>query len=101
MAIQVVIPVDKQAVEIENRSMHTYLGDANSADAYSSYKALQDATKALNICKGMHRVLSNLGLTEEKEIVGEDIKRIEAKIQSIYEEKKEKYGFGWKGGTSC
>lgn len=100
MAMQIVTTVDKNAVLIENQRMYAYLNEANRVNARTTFKALQDATRALNICKGMYEVLNNLGLTEEKNLVGEDIARIEAKIQNIYEEKRRKQLPQWKGGNT-
>lgn len=88
LAIQIVVTVDKKAVQIENQRMFIYLNEVNRVEPHSTYKKLQDATMALNICRGMYEVLNNLGLTEENNFVGEDIIRVEAKIQNIYEEKR-------------
>jgi hypothetical protein len=96
MATQNVLLVDKDAADIQNRRMHVYLDEANRVDAYNSFKALHEATRALNICRGMFEALNGLGLIEAENIVKDDISRIESKIENIYEEKRSKHLPRWR-----
>lgn len=76
--------------------MHKYLYEANSVDINSSFKAIDDAFRALYIAKGFHNALNGVELLGEGNTVAEDIERIEAKLNYIKEEKRRKNGMGWK-----
>lgn len=96
MANQLLIADDKVAVIQQNKNMYEQLNNANRVSQDSTYADLRDALMALNICRGMYKVLDGLGLTEEKNFVAEDIKRVEAKIDSILEEKRRKDRPKWR-----
>jgi len=94
--IQIVIPVDKDAVTVQIKRMHKYLQSANSIGAGSSIKDLQEALRVLCIAKGSYNVLKGFGLLADGITVSDDIDRIENKINGIMEEKYRSKGIVWK-----
>ncbi len=97
MQKETVCLVRRQDVITSECRMQDHLRDANIVSINSTYKALSDATRALHIATGFYRVLDGLGLLEEKQMVKEDIERIEQKIVGILEEKRRTH-VPWKGG---
>lgn len=88
--------VARKDVVAQECIMQDFLRDANGVNVNSTYKALSDANRALHIATGFYKVLDGLGLLEEKQMVKEDIERIEQKIIDILEEKR-RYDFPrWK-----
>lgn len=90
MAMQIIIPVDKAAAREQISQLMTLLICANGATSRSTYTNVSKARDALLEVRGMHRVLNGLDLISEQSTIGEDIARIEAKIQDIYEGKRRK-----------
>jgi len=91
--IQIVIPVDKDAVTVQIKRMHKYLQSANSIGSDSSIKDLQEAWRVLCIAKGSYHVLKGFGLLDGNM---DDIDRIENKINGILEERYRSKGIVWK-----
>ncbi len=85
----------KDVIKSECR-MQDHIRDANMVSTSSTYRALSDATRALHIATGFYRVLDGLGLLETKQMVKEDIERIEQKIADILKEKQRTH-IPWKG----
>ncbi len=96
MAMQIVIPVDNAAVKEQRSYLMTLLTYANDVAPHSTYVKVNKTKEALYEAKGMYRVLNSLELIREQSIIGEDIDRIEAKIQGIYEEKRRKEYPKWR-----
>jgi hypothetical protein len=69
---------------------------ANDIRTDSTYVKVSKAKEALYEGKGMYRVLNSLRLLDEKSVIGEDIDRIETKINNIYEEKRRKEYPKWR-----
>lgn len=90
MPNEIMYTVTKEAVVIQDKRMHRYLSAANSANERNTYAALNDAYRTLNIARGFYEALNGLGLLEERNMVGEDIERIEKKIRDLQEEKHRK-----------
>ena len=87
---EILYSVKQSDVIIQDKRMHRYLADANLVDERSTRKALNDAYRALHIARGFYEVLNGLGLLNEHNMVGEDIERIEQKIQEIMAERNRK-----------
>ncbi len=90
MAMQIVTTVDRAAAREQISQLMTLLICANGATSRSTYTNVSKARDALFEAKGMYRVLNGLDLISEQSTIGEDIDRIEAKIQDIYEGKRRK-----------
>lgn len=88
MAMQIVIPVDKNASKAQISQLLMLLRLANDIHKNSTYVKVNKAKEALYEAKGMYRILRSLKILEESSLIGEDIDRIESKIQNIYEEKR-------------
>lgn len=92
MAMQIIIPVDKSAAREQISQLMTLLICANGATLRSTYANVSKARDALCMAKGMYHVLDGLDLIREQSTIGEDIARIEAKVQGIWEKKlREEY----------
>ena len=96
MAMQIVIPVDKAAAKAQISQLLMLLRSANDVHKNNSYVKINKAKEALYEAKGMYRILNSLKLLAESSLIGEDIDRIEAKIQIIYEEKRRNDFPKWK-----
>ncbi len=88
MPNEILYTVPKEAVVIQDKRMHRYLGAANSANTRSTQAELIDAYRVLNIARGFYQALNGLGLLDPQNMVGEDIERVEKKILELQKEKK-------------
>jgi hypothetical protein len=96
MPNEILYSVSKDAVVIQDKRMHRLLAEANSTDERSTYRALNDAYRALNIARGFYEALNGLGLLEIQNLVGEDIERIEKKINDILDSKRRRDTLKWR-----
>lgn len=94
--MQIVMTIDKNAARAQISQLLMLLRSANDVHKDSTYVRVNKAKDTLYEAKGMHRVLSELKVLDEASLIGEDIERIEIKIQSIYEEKRRKEYPKWR-----
>lgn len=89
----------KEDVTIQNKRMHKYLYQANQVAPGSLMKDIQAAFRYLCLAKGFYYALNGLGLLSAGNRTGEDIIRIENKINGLMGEKLRQKGIVWKGET--
>lgn len=96
MQNEILLTAMKEKALIQNKRMHKYLYEANSADINSSFKQIEESFHSLYIAKGFYQSLVNLGLLDNGDTVVENIERIEAKLLYVKEEKRRNLGMGFK-----
>jgi len=96
MPNEILIIVSKDALTIQIKRMHKYISEANEVNNNSSYESLNFAKLTLANGRGIYICLKGLGLLSEDEITGENIDRVQKKIDYILEEKRRKDLPKWK-----
>lgn len=90
MANQLLLTVDKGAVQSVKDSLRDYINKANAINPEITYVALRRAEEWLQRAKAIHKTLKVLDLLDEASVTEEDLERTENKLRDILEEKRRK-----------
>lgn len=87
----ILVGVDKPAVQKQITKLHDYLAKANAVSESNAFTEINGARNMLFMAKGIFSVLLDLKLLPNCHALGEDIQRIEAKHEYILEQKRRNF----------
>lgn len=91
MISNIVIAVEKDAILEQIDCLNAYLQVATNIGVDDTYARITMASKYLHMAKGLHQALFKFKVLSNWRETGEDINRIEAKIDFIRAEKNKFY----------
>jgi hypothetical protein len=85
---EILYTVKQEATSILIKRMNKYISEANEVNSDSAYESLRFARLTLANSRGIYICLKGLGLLSKDEVIGENIDRVQQKIEDILDEKR-------------